>query len=181
MKARMFFADGYEEVEALTVVDILRRAGIECLMVSADDTDTVTGSHGIKVAMDEKISEIDGDCDAVILPGGMRGVANLKGNKGVESYVKAANAKGAWVAAVCAAPTALGAFGILTDKVATCYPGMESQLNSREHSTMPVVIDGHVITSRGLGTSIEFALTIVEKLIDKKTADDLAEKIVYKR
>lgn len=181
MKARMLFANGYEEVEALTVVDILRRAGIDCLMVSADDNDSETGSHGIEIRMDEKLSGISGDCDVVILPGGMPGVTNLKNNEAVRALVKAQYEAGAWVAAICAAPTALGAFGILADRKATCYPGMESQLMCREHSLEPVVVDGNVITSRGVGTAIEFGLTIVEQLIDGKTADELAEKIVYER
>ena len=150
MKARVLFATGYEEVEALTVVDLLRRAGVECLMVSADDQDTVTGARGMEVTMDEKV-------------------------------VKAQNDRGGYVAAICAGPTALGAFGVLADKNATCYPGCEDQLMAKRHSTEPVVVDGNVITSRGVGTAIEFALKLVEILIDRQTADDLAEKIVYKR
>ena len=100
MKARMLFATGYEEVEALTVVDILRRAGIECAMVAADDSEAVTGAHGICVSMDEKLSEISGECDIVILPGGIPGVPNLKANPKVEALVKKQNDRGAYVAAI---------------------------------------------------------------------------------
>lgn len=188
MKARVLFATGYEEVEALTVVDLLRRAGVECLMVSADDLDTVTGARGMEVTMDEKLSEIDeklseidDQCDLVVLPGGIPGVPNLKANSKVQAMVKAQNDRGGYVAAICAGPTALGAFGVLADKNATCYPGCEDQLMAKRHSTEPVVVDGNVITSRGVGTAIEFALKLVEILIDRQTADDLAEKIVYKR
>ena len=181
MKARMLFATGYEEVEALTVVDILRRAGIECAMVAADDSEAVTGAHGICVSMDEKLSEISGECDIVILPGGRPGVPNLKANPKVEALVKKQNDRGAYVAAICAGPTALGAFGVLADKKATCYPGCEGQLMAKTHSTDSVVVDGNVITSRGVGTAIDFGLKIVEVMIDKTIADDLAEKIVYKR
>ncbi len=181
MKARILFATGYEEVEALTVVDLLRRVGIECSMVAADDADTVTGARGICVKMDEKLSEISDECDIVILPGGIPGVPNLKANPKVEALVKKQNDRGAYVAAICAGPTALGAFGVLADKTATCYPGCEGQLMAKEHRMDPVVVDGNVITSRGVGTAIDFALKIVEVMIDKKTADDLAEKIVYKR
>lgn len=181
MKARMLFATGYEEVEALTVVDILRRAGIECSMVAADDADTVTGSHGICVSMDEKLSDVKDTCDIVILPGGVPGVPNLKANSMVEKLVKDQNDRGAYVAAICAGPTALGAFGVLADKTATCYPGCEGQLMAKKHSTEPVVVDGNVITSRGVGTAIDFGLKIVEVLLNKAVADDLAEKIVYKR
>ena len=181
MKARVLFATGYEEVEALTVVDLLRRAGVECLMVSADDQDTVTGARGMEVTMDEKLSEIDDQCDLVVLPGGIPGVPNLKTNSKVQAMVKAQNDRGGYVAAICAGPTALGAFSVLADKNATCYPGCEDQLMAKRHSTEPVVVDGNVITSRGVGTAIEFALKLVEILIDRQTADDLAEKIVYKR
>ena len=94
MKARVLFATGYEEVEALTVVDLLRRAGVECLMVSADDQDTVTGARGMEVTMDEKLSEIDDQCDLVVLPGGIPGVPNLKTNSKVQAMVKAQNDRG---------------------------------------------------------------------------------------
>lgn len=181
MKTRMLFATGYEEVEALTVVDLLRRAGVECEMVASDDAKTVTGAHGIEVTMDAGISDIHGTCDAVILPGGIPGVPNLKANPKVEEVVKEQYESGAYVAAICAGPTALGAFGILNDKNATCYPGCEGQLFSKSHSTDSVVVDGNVVTSRGVGTAIEFGLKLVELLIDRKTADDLAAKIVYKR
>lgn len=181
MKARILFATGYEEVEALTVVDILRRAGMECLMVASDDADTVTGAHGICVGMDEKISDISDNSDIVILPGGIPGVPNLKANPKVEALVKKQNDRGAYVAAICAGPTALGAFGVLADKTATCYPGCEGQLMAKDHRTDSVVVDGNVITSRGVGTAIDFGLKIVEVMIGKAVADELAEKIVYKR
>ena len=155
MKARVLFATGYEEVEALTVVDLLRRAGVECLMVSADDQDTVTGARGMEVTMDEKLSEIDDQCDLVVLPGGIPGVPNLKTNSKVQAMVKAQNDRGGYVAAICAGPTALGAFGVLADKNATCYPGCEDQLMAKRHSTEPVVVDGNVITSRGVGHGCE--------------------------
>ena len=181
MKARMLFATGYEEVEALTVVDLLRRAGVDCLMVAADDEESVTGAHGISVKMDEKLSDVSDQCDMVILPGGIPGVPNLKANPKVEAIVKAQNERGAYVAAICAGPKALGSFGILADRTATCYPGCEGQLMAGKHVTDPVVVDGNVITSRGVGTAIDFGLKLVEILTDKKIADDLADKIVYKR
>jgi 4-methyl-5(b-hydroxyethyl)-thiazole monophosphate biosynthesis len=178
MITRVLFATGYEEVEALTVVDILRRAGVECRMVATDDRDTVTGAHKIQVAMDEKISQLEGECDMVILPGGIPGVPNLKVNDKVKKLVTAQYERGAYVAAICAGPTALGAFGILKDKKATCYPGMEDQLECAKSSEEPVVVDGNVITSRGVGTAIPFALKLVELLVDKDTADKLATGMV---
>lgn len=179
MKVRMLFAPGYEEVEALTVVDILRRVGIECLMVACDDSDAVSGSHNISVKMDEKLSQLEGDADMLVLPGGIPGVPNLQANPMVAELVKKQYAQGRYVAAICAAPTALGAFGILKEKKAICYPGMENQLECAEVVMENVVVDGTVITSRGLGTAIPFGLKLVELLIDKATADTLAEKIVY--
>lgn len=179
MKVRMLFEPGYEEVEALTVVDILRRAKVECLMVACNDEDTVTGSHDICVKMDEKISEITGDVDMIVLPGGLVGVNNLKADSAVEKLVKEQYQKGGYVAAICAAPTAFGAFGVLEGKVATCYPGMEDQLHCLQAVTDPVVVDGKIITSRGLGTAIPFALKLVEILVDRETSEELAKKIVY--
>ncbi len=179
MKARMLFATGTEEVEALAVVDILRRAGVECLLVSADDADYATGSHNITIKMDEKISNIDGVQDMLILPGGIPGVPNLASNEKVQKLVHAQNGAGKYVAAICAAPTALGGFGILKDKVACCYPSMEDGLRCKEVSYEPVVHDGNIITSRGLGTAIPFALKLVEILVDKQTADELGKKIVF--
>ncbi len=179
MKVRMLFEPGYEEVEALTVVDILRRAKIECLMVACNDEDTVTGSHNITVKMDEKISGLDGDADMLVLPGGLVGVNHLKADETVAALVKQQYQRGGYVAAICAAPTALGAYGILKEKKATCYPGMEQELFCQQALTEKVVVDGKLITSRGLGTAIPFALKLVEILVNEETARDLAKKIVY--
>ena len=181
MKTMMLFAPGCEEVEALAVVDLLRRAKIECDMVSAENTDTVTGSHGITMVMDKKLSDIMEDYDMVILPGGIPGVPNLIANKNVEELVVKQYNAGRYVAAICAAPTALGAFGILKDKKAICYPGMEDKLCCKEVVYESVVADENVITSRGLGTAIPFGLKLIEVLTDKETADTIAEKIVYSR
>ena len=178
MKARVLFATGYEEVEALTVVDLLRRAGVECLMVSADDLDTVTGARGMEVTMDEKLSEIDDQCDLVVLPGGIPGVPNLKANSKVQAMVKAQNDRGGYVAAICAGPTALGAFGVLADKNATCYPGFEDQLKGAKFKAVPVVTDGNITTSRGMGTSILLGLELVKLLKDEETSKKLAEAIM---
>ncbi len=181
MKTVMLFEEGSEEVEALTVVDLLRRAKIECEMVSARDTDTITGSHGITIVMDKKIKDLGCDYDMVILPGGIPGVPNLIANNKVRELVLKQNEAGRYVAAICAAPTALGTFGILKDKKAICYPGMEDELNCKEVVYDSVVADGNVITSRGLGTAIPFGLKLIETLSDKETADKIAEKIVYSR
>ena len=180
MKVRMLFETGYEEVEALTVVDLLRRAKVDCLMVAADDQDTVTGSHGITVKMDEKISELADDADMIVLPGGMPGVTNLIANEKVKNLVCGQYEAGRYVAAICAAPTIYGEMGLLEGKNATCYPGMEDKLLGANWQEQPVVVDGNFVTSRGVGTAIAFALTLVTILKDEETAKSLANSIVYK-
>ena len=180
MKVRMLFETGYEEVEALTVVDLLRRAKVDCLMVAADDQDTVTGSHGITVKMDEKISELADDADMIVLPGGMPGVTNLIANEKVRNLVCGQYEAGRYVAAICAAPTIYGEMGLLEGKNATCYPGMEDKLLGANWQEQPVVVDGNFVTSRGVGTAIAFALTLVTILKDEETAKSLANSIVYK-
>lgn len=179
MKVRVLFATGNEEVEALTVVDLIRRAGIECLMVSTEDTDTITSSHNVVIGMDEKLSDISDDADMIVLPGGIPGVPNFIANPKVKEYVVRNYEAGKYIAAICAAPTALGAFGILKDKKAICYPGMEGELNCAEVVMQSVVKDGKIITSRGLGTAIDFGLELITCLKGKKVSDTIAKKIVY--
>lgn len=175
----MFFATGYEEVEALTVVDILRRAGVNINMVSVTGELEVVSSHGVTVRMDKLFEEIDDSADMIVLPGGMPGTLNLKAHVGLKDMINRYNENGKYLAAICAAPTVYGELGLLQGKNATCYPGMEDGLLGAEKKTDSVVVDGNFITSRGLGTAIDFGLKIVSILIDQATADDLANKIVY--
>ncbi len=181
MKVRVLFATGNEEVEALTVVDLIRRAGIECTMVSSEDTDVIVSSHKVTIQMDEKISDLSDDADMIVLPGGIPGVPNFIANPKVKKLVLKQYEAGRYVAAICAAPTALGKFGILKDKKAICYPGMENELYCKEVVMESVVKDGNVITSRGLGTAIPFGLALIECLKGKECADEIAKKIVYER
>ena len=176
-------ANGLEEVEALTPADILRRAGFCVDLISLDGTHTVTSSHHVTFTADRLIEDMDLDAyDAVILPGGMPGTLVLRDDKRVSQIIRTFAKDGRLVAAICAAPTVLGHSGLLKKKKATCYPGMEDGLTGAEVLTdQQVVIDGNIITSRGLGTAIPFALSIVEYFSDKKTADELAQKIVYTR
>jgi len=178
-KVNMFFATGYEEVEALTVVDLLRREGIEINMVSVTGEKEVTGSHGITVKMDKLFEEMDDSADMLILPGGMPGTLNLKAHEGLVSLLKDYDKKGKYLAAICAAPTVFGELGMLNGRHATCYPGMEEGLVGATALEDNVVRDDHFITSRGLGTVIDFALDIIEVLKDDVTANQLASKIVY--
>jgi 4-methyl-5(b-hydroxyethyl)-thiazole monophosphate biosynthesis len=179
-KAYVFFATGTEEVEALTVVDILRRAKVETEMISTTGDIMVTGSHGITVKMDKGLDDVDDSADVIVLPGGIPGVPNLLGNKQLNDIIyKYDKTDGKYLAAICAAPTIYGKLGLLKGKKATCYPGMEDGLEGAEVSYDSVVCDGKYITSRGLGTAIPFALTIVSKLVGEDTSKQLAKKIVY--
>lgn len=179
-KAAIFFASGYEEIEALTVVDLLRRAGIEAVCVSIDNEKSVTGSHKICVEMDAGIGEIDFDSfDILVCPGGMPGTKNLEACKKLTDKLREFYEAGKLVGAICAAPSIFGHMGILKGKKACIYPGMEAELEGAEVVYDKVVKADNVITSRGMGTAIAFGLEIIANLLDKKSADDLGEKIVY--
>lgn len=181
-KIAICMANGCEEIEALTVVDILRRANISIDMLSINDTLTVIGSHGIEFRADKLISEaaLD-DYDGVILPGGMPGTTNLEANTYIQRILPAMHNTGKLVAAICAAPSILGKLGITNGKKATSYPGFEEALSRSTYVTDPVVVDGNVITSRGMGTAIDFSLAILAYLTSDKEADDMADKIIYNK
>ena len=180
-KTAIFFATGYEEIEALTVVDILRRAGEEITMVSITDERSVTSSHGVEVTMDKVLSEVNFDeTDVIVLPGGMPGTKNLEACEALMEQVDAFVKAGKTVAAVCAAPSILGHRGHLKGKMACSFPDMESQLEGADVKQEPAVIDGNIITGRGMGAAIPFGLAILEKLQGKEAADAMAAKIVYR-
>ena len=179
-KIGIFMADGCEEIEGLTVVDIVRRAGIDITTISISDKKEVAGAHGITFLADAKKDEVDfSTLDGIVLPGGMPGTINLGADETVDKVIREFAAGGKLVAAICAAPSVLGQAGILNGKHATSYPGFEPKLTGAVTSEDPVVQDGNVITSRGMGTAIAFALEIVSYFTDKKTADKLAERIIY--
>ena len=180
-KTAILFAQGFEEVEALTVVDLLRRAKIGCDIISLADSDCVTGAHGIRIGADRSFSETDfSPYDAVILPGGMPGTTNLAADERVLALLRSFAAAGKLTGAICAAPTVLAKAGLLKDKKAVCYPGMEEQLTGARVCYDPVAVDGTVITSRGLGTAIPFALSIVEYFESRGRAEALASSVVYR-
>ena len=180
-KTTILFANGYEEVEALTVVDLLRRAKIGCEILSVADSGQVTGSHGISIGADRNFSGTDfSQYDGVILPGGMPGTTNLAADERVLALLRSFAAAGKLTAAICAAPTVLAKAGLLEGKKAVCYPGMEEQLTGAKVSFDPVAVDGTVITSRGLGTAIPFALSIVQYFEGRERAEALASSVVYR-
>ncbi|MCH5257862.1 MAG: DJ-1/PfpI family protein [Lachnospiraceae bacterium] len=179
-KVCVFFATGYEEIEALTVVDILRRASIDVDMVSINDERKVTGSHNITVEMDKLFNEVDFDSiDMLVLPGGMPGTKNLEAFEPLMNKVDDFYNKGKYIAAICAAPSIFGHRGILKGKKACSYPTFESHLEGAAVTKEPAVVDGKVITGRGMGTAIPFALTILKELKGDNEAASMKETIVF--
>ena len=178
-KVYIFLADGFEDIEGLTVVDLLRRAGIDIKTVSIKETKQIQTSHGITMLTDTTFAETDfADADMLVLPGGMPGTLNLGASDMVNKVIKKFAGEGKIVAAICAAPSALGILGILEGKNATCYPGFEDQLKGAKFKAVPVVTDGNITTSRGMGTSILLGLELVKLLKDEETSKKLAEAIM---
>lgn len=176
----LFLADGFEEVEALTVVDLLRRANISCTMISISGNHTVSGSHNIQVTADALFDETDfGSADMLILPGGMPGTKHLAAHEGLKTLLQTKAKTDCCLAAICAAPSVLGGNGLLNGLHATCYPGFEDKLTGAILSSSAVVHDGKVITSRGLGTAIDFALKLIELLEDKAASELISSSIQY--
>lgn len=180
----LFLADGFEEIEALTPVDVIRRAGIEIktVAVKASGT-TVTGAHGITVCADLAMAEIEQICsepEMVILPGGMPGAKNLDENESVDRYVREAYERGAFVAAICAAPMIPGKRGLLKGKRATCFPGFEKYLRDADYTGGRVEIDGKMITACGMGAATEFALAIVKVMKGEDAAEEMRLAILAK-
>lgn len=177
----VFFGEGFEEIEALTVVDICRRCGVEVDMVSVTDGRQVKGSHGIVISVDKTFSDADfGEYDMLVLPGGMPGTKNLEAHGGLMAQVDAFYEKGKYVAAICAAPSVLGHRGILKGRSACCYPGFESHLEGAHVTENSVEVSENVITSRGMGTAIDFALAIAGVLCGEDKAQEIAKSIVYR-
>lgn len=180
-KVCVFLGTGFEEIEALTVVDILRRQGIDTKTVSVTGDRTVMGSHQIPVLTDLRIDEIHfSEVDVIILPGGGGGTKVLEACEPLMKQVDAFAAEGKTICAICAAPSILGHRGILKGKKAIAYPGFEDQLIGAEVVYEPAVKDGNIITGRGMGCSLPFALLVLEHLAGSQAAKDMAEKIVYK-
>ena len=180
-KAYVFLADGFEEIEGLTVVDILRRAGADTQTVSVMGRKEITGSHRITLQADlvfEETSFEDGTL--FVLPGGMPGTKHLGAHEGLTSLLKKAAVEGKRVAAICAAPSVLGDLGLLEGKHAACYPGFEDRLKGAQVEFTPVVTDGNITTSRGMGTVIPFALSLAAQLTGAEKAEELAKGIIYK-
>lgn len=178
MKVYVLLEEGFEEIEALAVTDILRRAGIPTELVSAKNTEYVTGSHAISVKADIYLNKIS-DYDMIILPGGYPGYENLEKNDSVKKLVSEAFENNKYIAAICGAPSVLGKWGYLKNKSACCYPSFEDLLIESKVTFDKVSHDGKIITSRGAGTSHDFAFKIVEILKNKEVAEELQDLMLY--
>jgi len=161
-KVAVILANGFEEIEALTVVDVLRRANITCHMVGFEDT--VTGSHAIQVQTDRVFDGNLSEYDMIVLPGGMPGSAHLRDNEQLITELQKCEQVGKKVAAICAAPIALNQAGLLEGRNFTCYDGVQEQIADGHYHKETVVVDGNIITSRGPATALTFAYYLVETL-----------------
>lgn len=179
-KVYVFLADGFEEVEGLTVVDLLRRAGEEVDMVSIMGRKQVTGSHHIQVEADTIFEDTGfAQGDLLVLPGGMPGTIHLGEHEGLCRLLGEWNREGKKIAAICAAPSVLGNLGILEGKEAVCYPGFEEKLTGAKIGNGKVVVDGNITTSRGVGTAIAFAAALIEQLESREKAEEIKKSIIY--
>ena len=176
----VFLAEGNEEIEALTCVDVMRRAGIAVQMVSVEQDLVVKGAHGICVVADVLFEDADFDyCEMIVLPGGMPGATNLRDHAGLTAKIKEYAKAGKPLAAICAAPLTLGAHGAVQGKQATIFPGMENHLTGAEPTGETVTVDGNVITGMGPAVAMEFALTLVEFLKDAEVKKQVATGLLY--
>ena len=180
-KVYIFLADGFEDIEGLTVVDLMRRAGIDIVTVSIKNTKQITTAHGITMLTDTTFRETDfSDADMLVLPGGQPGTTNLGAFAPLMDLLKNFYNNGGKIAAICAAPTVFAGIGLLHGKKATAYPSCMEGLGDAIHLEDKVVVDGNITTSRGLGTAIDFSLSLIGQLLDQETADKIAESVVYK-
>ncbi len=177
----VFLAEGFEEIEALTPVDCLRRAGKTVQTVGVGGS-VIRGSHGISVTADITADavKLDSSLEMIVLPGGMPGTRNLQKNETVRSVIRYCAEHGIYIAAICAAPSILGEMGLLDGKQATCYPGFEPELKGCDAKAVPVCQDGRIITGRGPGAAMDFALKLVSTFLGDQAAEKLAAQMVYR-
>lgn len=178
-KVVVLLAQGFEEIEALTCVDVLRRGEVDCILCSINGKEDVKGAHGVVVKAETLLENINGDeYEAVILPGGMPGATNLRDNEKVTEMVKKFDKENKIVAAICAAPIVLKKAGIIYNRKVTSYPGFEEELQAYNYSEEIVVQEGNLITSRGPATAIYFALKILENLKGGEVVENLKKDIL---
>ncbi len=174
-------APGFEEIEAVTIIDVLRRADVR-VIVAGTEPGAIRGSHGIAVATDTTVDAVDAEAlDMIALPGGMPGTVNLRENAAVRALVARLAKAGRWTTAICAAPMVLAAEGLLDGRRATSHPSVRDQLGAATYVESPVVAEGTVVTSRGAGTAMEFALALVRLLVDDATSERLRTAMIVPR
>lgn len=175
-RAAVLLAEGFEEVEAITPIDFLRRAGVE-VVIAGIGGKVISGAHGVPVQVNQEIADLSGDFDVVVIPGGMPGSTNVAESSEASALITKLYQDKKIIAAICAAPAVvLAPLGVLDGRKATCYPGCEAGFAGKvSASSDRVVVDDHVITSKGPGTAAEFSLKIIEMLVDKQTAANIAE------
>lgn len=172
-------AEGFEEIEAVSIIDVLRRADLEVLVISITGKMEVMGAHQLKIIADELFEQVNYDeIYMIVLPGGMPGAANLNAHFGLKTIIGQFNAEKKSLAAICAAPLVYGNMGILAGKQAVCYPGFEKYLTGAEVLLEPVIESGNIITGRGPAVAIQFALKIVEKTVSEEKAQLLAKQML---
>jgi 4-methyl-5(b-hydroxyethyl)-thiazole monophosphate biosynthesis len=181
-KVYVFLADGFEDVEALIPIDVLRRGGVEVVTVSTTEFPLVESAHGVNIEADIQFEQSDySDADLIMLPGGMPGASNLYDHKGVCKAVVDQFVAGKKVAAICAAPAVvLAQLGILNGKKATCYPGFEKALEGATYTGDLVTVDGNITTAEGPAAAFPYAYELLAQLVDKKTSDQIAEGMRFK-
>lgn len=177
----LFLADGFEEIEALATLDVLRRCGLDVTTVSINPTKTATGAHGIPVTADALFDTVDySNAQALVLPGGMPGASNLLEHNGLREVLLAQHARQGIVAAICAAPMVLGQNGLLKGRQATCYPGFEELLTGATIVKELVVEDGDIITGRGPAAAVPFGCAIANRLVDAQIIDNVLKGMLFK-
>lgn len=178
-KIAVHMANGFEEIEAISIIDVLRRAGLDVVVVSVTGRLEVNGAHQIKILADKLFEEVNyNEVSMIVLPGGMPGASNLDAHEGLKAQIVKFNNANKPLAAICAAPLVYGNLGILSGKQVVCYPGFEKYLRGAEVVNKPVAESGNVITGRGPGAAIQFALKLVEKLVSPEKAEILAGQML---
>ena len=173
----VFLADGFEEIEAITPIDVWRRAGFKVTTISISDQLNVLGAHNIEIKADILFNEISTTADLIFLPGGMPGTTNLKHHKGLQQLILKHHSAKKYLTAICAAPTVFGQNGLLKNKTATCFPGFENELIGANHTGNSVEKDGQIITGKGAGVALEFALSVAATLASTNEANELKMKL----
>ena len=181
-KVAIHLAKGFEEVEALSVVDVLRRADIPVTTVSVTGEKQVTGSHHITILADALFEEVDyEDVDMIVLPGGKEGVDNLYSHEGLKAQISAFNDQKKYLAAICAGPSIYGRMGLLKGEKAISFPAFQQYLEGAEVVNVPAIKSRHFITGKGVGVALDFALELVKNLKDEQTARELRQRMVMEK